>query len=202
MNAFDIQDDYQLVGGPSWMDSELFDVIAQAPSNVKPDDFPVMMRALLEERFALKTHRETRQGPIYRLVLARSDGRLGPQLRKSPMTCAEFMGRGGKPLLTTLDPRTMTPCTGGGGNGMLHGRAQDFQDFVRFLQGRLGEKLVDVTGLTGEFDVDLDWSINPADTSKPSIFTAVQEQLGLKLESSRGPIEVVVIDHIEPPTPD
>src|SRR5207244_5367536 len=98
----------------------------------------------------------------------------------------EFM-RNGRQIINTTDPRAMTPCSERGGRGMLLARAKDFQSFVSFLQGQLSERIVDVTGLTGEFDFDLEWSINPADTSKPSIFTAVQEQLGLKLEAARGP---------------
>jgi uncharacterized protein (TIGR03435 family) len=198
--AFGLQD-YELIGGPSWMDTDLFDVIAQGSNAAKPDDFLLMMRALLEERFALKSHREVRQGPIYRLVLARSDGKLGPQLRKSPISCAEFMRSGGKPV-PSRDPRVMTPCSGFGGNGQEFERARGFSTFVVFLQNQLSQPIEDVTGLTGEFDIDLEWSVSPADTSKPSIFTALQDQLGLKLEAARGPINVVVIDSIQHPTPD
>jgi uncharacterized protein (TIGR03435 family) len=199
LHAFRLEE-FQLFGGPSWLESERFDVIGQF-TGATPQQFPAMERALLEERFALKTHRETRQGPIYHLVLARNDSRLGPQLRKSPIECAEFMRSGGK-VAHSLDPRAMSPCTGFGGGGRWIVRTHTIPRFATFLQGTLQQTVVDQTGLTGEFDIDLEWSTNPADTSKPSIFIAVQEQLGLKLEAARGPIEVVVIDSVEHPTAD
>lgn len=140
---------------------------------------------------------------MYRLVLARKDGALGPQLVKSEVDCAELRRRGERlPVAADSNSRAVTPCTMRVGMGEMVTGARSFPDFVSFLESVVRRRIIDETGLTGAFDITLTWSYRPTDTTRPSIFTAVQEQLGLKLESARGPLNVLIIDTIERPTPD
>ena len=213
--AYQIQG-FQLVGGPDWTRNDRFDIAAKAGRDLPPTGFGgtapemLMLRALLEERFGLAVRRETREMPIYALVMARDDGQPGPQLRRSQTDCAALMkkasapgaapipqGDGGRPL-----------CGLTGRTGMLMAGGFPISEFPRFLSGQVQRVVVDRTGLTGDWDFDLKFTptqltTNDApSTEASSLFTALQEQLGLKLESTRGPVEVLVIDRIEPPTPD
>jgi uncharacterized protein (TIGR03435 family) len=201
-NAYDIRD-LQLIGGPSWLNTDHFDIAAKADvSAAERLDLPrikIMTRALLAERFKLVVHNERREMPIYALVLARSDGTFGAQLRR-----------------TTVDCATAKDCGTRGGPGTLRGRGITMVQLAISVLPWVDRLAVDRTGLTGTFDVDLQWTPDrlppgasppgvsppPIDTNSASIFTAVQEQLGLKLESTKGPVDVLVIDHVEPPTPD
>jgi uncharacterized protein (TIGR03435 family) len=201
----------QLVGGPGWIATDRYDVIATAPAGTAPtlESVRPMLRALLEDRFALATHSETRDLPVYHLVLARSDRALGPRLVKAEMDCRS--GRGstmtpeqvralGAALLGPL-PERAQPCTTRSAQGrMLMGNGL-FENFFSSLQSAVDRPIIDQTGLAGQYNVDLEWAAQPDDPSKPSIFTALQEQLGLKLESARGPVDVLVIDRAEKPTP-
>jgi uncharacterized protein (TIGR03435 family) len=165
-----------------------------------------MLRSLLEDRFKLSVHRETREMPIYALVVARSDGRLGPRIRRPTSDYCEQARKGvaGKP--GAAPPLQTNPVCGlRGSNGELTAGAYPMSEFSRSLAGEAGRIVVDRTGLTGEWDFDLKWSPpnapNP-DPDRPPIFTALQEQLGLRLEATTGPVEVVVIDRVEPLIPD
>ena len=193
MNAFNVHD-YQIIGAPSWSDNEYLDVIVQAEGKPTAQESRLMMQSLLEERFALKAHRETREGPIYRLVLAKKDGTLGPQLVKSESAC------GAKP------PASLSWAISACGMRMTFGEvimgARTFSDLIGTLESMVDRRIIDETGLSGRFDVKLEYSRGQNDVERPSIFTAIQEQLGLKLEPSRGPIDVLVIDSISRPTPD
>jgi uncharacterized protein (TIGR03435 family) len=153
-----------------------------------------MMQSLLEERFALKAHRETREGPVYRLVLAKQDGTLGPQLLKSNSEC------GDKPPASV--PWALQACHARTGPADMIMGATLFSGLTNALESLVDRRIIDETGLSGRFDVKLEWSRDQSDVERPSIFTAIQEQLGLKLEPARGPISVVVIDSISRPTPD
>ena len=220
--AYNIQN-VQLVGGPSWIDTEFFDIEAKAPSDqvatnaqVPMDRLRAMMRALLVERFQLTARRETRQLPVYELILARKDGKLGPQLQPAAVDCDALERFNQKPP----PPKDgQTTCGGflGGGRLILNGWS------MPRLSGNLAtwvdRLVVDRTGLKGGFNLKLEWSLDqrpqydaiggparqvdiPADRTGPSIFSALEEQLGLKLQSALGPVEVVVIDRVERPTPD
>ena len=147
-----------------------------------------MLRSLLQDRFALKAHREQRELAKYRLVLADANGRLGPQLKKSTSKCP------------TSHPET--PCTMRGSTGELVMQEATVRQFLDYLESVAGARIEDRSGLTGEYDLTLSWSRGNNDVERPSIFTALQEQLRLKLEPTRGPVDVLVIDHVEPPTPD
>jgi uncharacterized protein (TIGR03435 family) len=193
MTAFNVHD-YEVVGAPSWSASERLDVIVQAEGKPTREESRLMMQSLLEERFALKAHRETREGPVYRLVLAKKDGTLGPQLLRSNREC------GDKPPASVS--WALQACHDRSGPADMIMGATPFSGLVTALELLIDRRIIDETGLNGRFDVKLEWSRSERDTDRPSIFTAIQEQLGLKLESSRGPITVLVIDSISRPTPD
>src|SRR4029077_7585013 len=130
--------------------------------------------------------RETRQLQRYVLSLARKDGSLGSRMHRVNRDCA---------VDRTLLRIQMTP-------GHLSAGAMSVSNLVGFLGGNVESVVADQSGLTGTFDIELDWSPDQTATDKPSLFAAIQEQLGLKLESERGPVDVIVIDHVERPTED
>jgi uncharacterized protein (TIGR03435 family) len=215
MFAYELQG-YQLVNAPSWTADERYDVIAKlaidppvmAPGS-GPGPFNHAVRLLLEERFKLRAHRDTRQLDIYALVMARADGKPGPALRQTTQDCAplvEALRRGARPP---------APQPGGPevvcGMRMTAGRvvAGGFPigPFATALANQLGRYVADRTGLAGAWDLTLTFlpdrapgqaTDTPAiDPNAPSLFTALQEQLGLKLEPTKGPVDVVVVDSIE-----
>jgi uncharacterized protein (TIGR03435 family) len=185
--AFDLHEN-EVFGAPSWTGHDQFDVNAAFEGERTPARLNAMMRTLLEDRFALKAHHETRELPIYRAVLARKDGGTGPELVRSTLDC-QASGRA-------------TPCGMRLSRGSLLMGARSVRYFLNSVESFVGRRIVDETGLTGEFDIKLEWSRGPNDATRPEIFTALQEQLGLKLEASRGAVSVLVIDSIERPTPD
>jgi uncharacterized protein (TIGR03435 family) len=221
--------DFQLEGGPKWMETDRFDVIAKAPGDPKPGpngpppEMFLMIRSMLEERFDLKVHFETKDMPIYALVLARGDGRLGPRIRPSTTDCAarmaEFRARGGPPPPPA--PGDRPACGARQFPGNVSAGAMTMTQVVNGLSRMAGlnRTVVDRTGLTGAYDFDLTFTPDqmpqgrgdpppgappmPAiDPNGPSLFTALQEQLGLKLEPTRAPVNVLVIDSADQPTDD
>jgi uncharacterized protein (TIGR03435 family) len=211
----------QIVGGPDWLASDRFDIVAKAdvdfgtPSSER--ELLGMLRTLLEDRFQLKAHQETRDLPIYELVVARSDKQLGPKIRRSTGDCIR---PDTLPAPTTNPPDPSRFCGNmrNNLNGVLSATAVTMQSWAGFLaELPLVSRVVrDRTGLTGEFDVHIEFVPaflqntnadgspvpNPAADSGPNLFTALQEQLGLKLEPTKGPVAVLVIDHVERPTTD
>jgi uncharacterized protein (TIGR03435 family) len=196
-SAYQMQD-YQVIGGPDWLRTERFDVEATAEGGPPPQQMLLMVRTLLADRFKLVMHTESREMPIYRLVMARSDRQTGPYLK--PTAC--------KPVARGA-PMVGGPgvCGNwGSGNSTISGG-----NTMKGLANQLGRfavvarPVVNDTGLDGVFDWELRWTPDvPAGTVPPadavSIFTAVQEQLGLKLVSATAPVEVFVIDSAEQPT--
>jgi uncharacterized protein (TIGR03435 family) len=206
---------YQVSGGPQWIDSARFDIVAKSENNATGDERQFMLRSLLADRFQLVTHSETKELPIYALVLARKDGKLGPNLTEAK--------EGGctKPDFTQppAPPEPGKPPTLNCGQQMMSLRsltavAAPISQIVPMLARMLGRTIIDKTGVTGKYDIRLEWTPDEsqtatlppdapkpaADSAGPSIFTALQEQLGLKLESQKGPVEVLVIDRAEKPT--
>lgn len=215
--AYDIKSDDQLPKDPGWIASERFDVdakvddaAAEAMNKLLPDQkflqFRLMLRSLLEERFKLKVSTQMKELPVYALVAAKGGPKLTP-LNLPPETAARKM-----------------PTLAGGSRGELKAGACSMAMFTRWLSGSYdtGDRVViDATGLAGVYDFTLSWTpenihaaqlsaassgqelanASTADASKPSLFTALQEQLGLKLESRKAPVEVLVIDHVEQPSP-
>jgi len=206
MEAFGVRD-FQISGGPGWMTTDRFDVKAKAEGlGDRPgrEVMRPMLQNLLEDRFQLKYHKETKEMPIYALVAGK-----GPH--KMKLSEVQQGGPGGP---------------GGPGRGMFRmGRGQvDMQGattgaLAQMLSQQLGRTVMDKTGITGNFDVKMNWTPEPgqgggpfggappppeavasSDTSGPSIFTAIQEQLGLRLETQKGPVEIIVIDSVSKPS--
>jgi uncharacterized protein (TIGR03435 family) len=209
---------FQVSGGPAWLDSARFDVTAKAEGDPSLDQKRRMLRTLLAERFKLTAHTETRELPIYALVMARSDGRPGPQLRRSEADCGPAesvpeLGVGGTPSRGACGYFGFAPGTDlPKGRGGLAFRGMTLAMFAKRLMPVVRRPVIDQTGLSGYFDGDFDFLAElpppPPPPGMPSsfgpdpfvsVFTVLPEQLGLKLESRRGPVEVLVIDRIEPP---
>lgn len=211
----------RVFGWPDGIDTERYTISAKMPDGAPQAALQVAIRNLLKDRFKLATHQETRELPIYNLVLARSDGRLGPALKESSAECQAaareyFVAlRGGAPQ--QAPPAAVARCVSSQpGIGTLGFNGQPIGSLVTVLPQFVERQVIDRTGLTGIYDLTLKWTpeatpsllglpqapLPPGDPDVPNIFTAVQEQLGLKLEAGRGPVEVVVIDRLEKPTLD
>jgi len=202
----------QIVGGPDWFNEDRFDILATAAGNPTPPQMMEMAKTMLADRFKLKVHTETRQLPIYALVLARQDGRLGPRMRLSTLDCgAPPAGApGGPPAGAVPSPAPPPPldgveiprCGTRSGPGQITSGGVLLEAFTRNMASMAGRIIVDKTGLSGRFDFSLSFAMDPASTAPdvPSVFAAIQEQLGLKLEAQTGPVEVFVIDSAARPT--
>jgi uncharacterized protein (TIGR03435 family) len=179
--------DFQVAGGPGWIGSEKYDIEAKSGSKAEDHEFSSMMRSILADRFQLKFHRETRELPVYALVLAKGGPKLAPALKDQK---------------SSMD----------GDRGELTVRNATVVDLASILSNMLDRKVVENTGLTGHYNLTLKWTpdesqaqqqkadLRLGDSKGPSIFTAIQEQLGLKLESTKAPIEVLVIDSAQKPS--
>lgn len=203
--------EFQTVGGPEWVDTDRFDIQARGPQGAVESEAPRRLQSLLAERFALKVHRETRDRPIYALVLARGNASLGPRLRQSQEPAVDGFAA------------SRVRCTPPGPPGPISMRlcGVTMASLANlYLQMYTDRTIFDRTGLTGGFDLALHFdnkpipgvglggglpaapqAAEPAAADAVSIFTALEEQLGLKLEPQTGPVEVLVIDHVEHPTP-
>ena len=202
-NAYQ-REDYLIIGGPSWVDSDRFDVVA---TGVGPDvGFEVLqrrMQAMLSDRFRLAVRDEIRQLPVYELSRRNAD-RLGAQIRQSQIDC--------RPTTTaaTAKPTPVVPPGAPAGEppvcgirrrpGILVAGGAPLDEVLRALSGLIGQTIVDRTGISGPVDVALIWEADLAAGQGVSLFAAVQEQLGLRLEPTRGPVNVLVIDRAELPT--
>ena len=186
LRAYRIQPS-QLIGAPDWVATERFDVVATAAAGTPQEQMPLMVRALLADRFKLAVHQESRDLPIYALVLARSDG--------SPVR-ASSRRRLRTARLALPPPRAadIAPCSMQMTDGRMQARAFDLSQLATNLGPSAGRFVVDRTGLKGRFDIDLEWT--------ESMSAALEEQLGLKLQPEVGPVQVTIVDRIEPPTPD
>jgi len=191
------------IAGPDWIKAARFDIDARSKEPVTTPRAMSMLRQLLADRFRLQAHFEQREHQVFDLVLARPDGRLGPRLAPARVDCATLAGP------VPFDPDKPPVCGSRGGPGTLAIGGLTMEQIALVLAGSAGRQIVNRTGLKGGFDLDLKWTPeppagdrNPAVSSTgPSIFTALEEQLGLKLESTRGPIEVLVIESVEQPGP-
>ena len=212
---------YRLIGGPGWIDSERFDIHAKGPEKLSRAELPPMLQQLLEARFGLVVRRETRDVPIYALVLARRDGRLGSELVTSTLDCTSpdsaflTIGPGSGNDVADGTRRCGLIATYDARGGLIAAGKRPIGDLAISLAARLSAPVVDRTGLTGEYDFTLRWTPEtlatvPRDPSArvsplndgTSLFTALDEQFGLKLERQRGPLEHVVIERVEPLIPD
>ena len=250
--AYQLQE-FQILGGPDWISSDRFDIegrfdpTVQVPGFEGPARLQSMFKNLLLDRFKLVAHTESRELPIYALMLARNDGRLGSQLKPSAVDCAALAnargrgaappdgarggpppdgrGRGGAgpadgrgtppPPGTPVSLGERPQCGGRSGFGQMIAGGVTMNQFATQLSQLTSRVVIDRTALTGGYDFDLKWTPTPEqlpqgppppgveppaiDPNGPSLFTALQEQLGLKLEAQRGPVTVLVVDGIEPP---
>jgi bla regulator protein blaR1 len=223
---------FRLVGGPSWITTARYDIVAKLPVSSTSgapgagrdpiQDVRDALRALLSDRFKLAAHQETRELDIYALVLARPGGRPSPSMKPSAQHCAAAAvvarNSGASPSPVQGEPIF---CGLRQSGGRIQVGGMPLSQFASILagQGQVGRVVVDRTGLAGTWDFELTFAPTspapalglppsdataapPSDPDAPSIFTALQEQLGLKLESTKGPVDVVVIDHVEQPKPD
>jgi uncharacterized protein (TIGR03435 family) len=186
--AFDVQF-FAVVGGPDWADTDRFDIAAKAEGSPSRRDVRLMLRSLLSDRFKLRTHVESREIPVYALVVDRN-GAGTPQLKRSDVECAATPAAGPSPCAFSADWRS------------IHARGMPVSALTEPLGGVTGRVIVDRTGLTGRFDYDVTWTPQALDAGASSFFTAVREQLGLRLEGTRAPVDVLVIDGAEKPMPD
>ena len=190
----------EFIGGPDWINTDRFDIEGSVEGTPTQDQMLEMLRSLLADRFKLAVHRETRQMPAYALTLARGDGRLGAELHAVP-PCTP-------PPASPASPASPARRCGGFavGGGSLKGTGVTMTQLAAELPSATeGRYVVDRTGLSGTFDVNLTWNadaLSPTTTSAESaasIFAAIQEQLGLRLVSITTPIEVIVVDRAERP---
>ena len=181
--------DEQLIDLPGWASTDLFAVEAKMDADTAAalDRLPLpqhskqvqlMMQSMLADRFALRAHYSTRILPVYELRIAKS----GNKMKKSAVNA------GGSAMFS---------------NGKIEAQSTSMTMLALNLSGMMGHTVVDKTGLQGSYDFALEWAPEGADPSdsRPSIFTAFEEQLGLKLVATKGPVDVLVIDHVEKPSP-
>ena len=182
-------------GGPSWADDDHFDIVALTPGDTRPSRPAqmAMLRALLAERFKLSFHREEKEFSIYELEVNKG----GPKLKESTEPASEEAQ-----LVSTVYPDHLH----------LPAKNATMGDFASLLQRALLDRpVVDKTGLTGRYDFDLDWTADetefggdiaaaPSDAPNPPFFTAIQQQLGLRIEAARGLVQALIIDRADRPS--
>jgi uncharacterized protein (TIGR03435 family) len=224
--AYQLQQ-FQVQGAPAWLRSDRFDIVARldgdpqppAVGSTQPDRMMLALQTLLADRFKLSVHWETQDLPIYALVLARADGKLGPNIRPAAVDCTAAAAASAAAAKEgrTLNPNTpdRVACGMRNSNGRIMFGGYPLSFFANGLSNEVNRAVVDRTGLAGNWDFELTYTRDrarqpdvtdagppPADPDGASIFTALQEQLGLKLDSMKGPVRVLVIDRIEQPTSD
>ena len=186
--------DFQIVGGPAWLGSERYDITAKPEGSATPEQVKVMIQGLLADRFKLQFHRETKELPTYALVVAKG----GPKFPASEVVAGSDKPKGARMMME---------------RGQFSLQDAPVAALANQLGQVLGRSVIDKTELTGNYDFKLAWTPDestqgmvretggdrpsPADTQGPSIFTALQDQLGLKLESTKGPVETLVIERAE-----
>jgi uncharacterized protein (TIGR03435 family) len=209
--AYDVQD-VRIIGGPEWMGSDRFDVVAVAEAGAGGglDDLQRMLRSLLVDRFTMRLRTETRDIPVYDLVKARGDGKLGPQLRPSTVDCTALRlkrGPGGAAPADRSEPDCQTAFRVSSGNMTISFQGEPTLELARRVIPERDRPVLDQTGLPGTFDGELTFAPEPlpgfprlpGSENGVSVFTALQEQWGLKLEPARGPVEVLVIESAQKP---
>ena len=193
--------DFQVTGGPKWLNSDRFDVVAQGSG-----DGPAMLQSLLAERFQLRVQIETRESPVFSLL---QDGKLGPQLRRSGLDCAAIRRARGPGVEGEPSCRPEYKVDTKSGTMTIRLLGETMEEFARILTSPETRRAVrNETGLSGTFDLELAFTPEPlpgfprlpGSENGLSLFTALKEQLGLRLESGRGPMNVLVVIGAEHPS--
>jgi uncharacterized protein (TIGR03435 family) len=207
VNAYGVQR-YQVIGGPAWLETDGFDIEAKSEGEANVAQVSLMLQSLLADRFKLTLHRDTRQLPVYDLTPAKDN--FNPPAPKE----------GGCASLDSASPPApgSLPCgmVRIGFSGVMDGASVTMANFVKSLAGVVGRPVIDRTGFTGAFDIHVKFTPDMStqglpggalsaappdpDPTRPNFIDALREQLGLKLTSSKGPVEVLVIDRVERPT--
>jgi uncharacterized protein (TIGR03435 family) len=213
--AYRLQD-YQLIGAPQWALLTRYNITATyaADGSAPQDDVRVMVQKALADRFHISVHHERRDVPAYALVLARKDGKLGPQLAPSDVDCDQWRADK-RPVIDAGGPSLAAPsgkrpaCAMVTAMNFVSGGTRPISELARNLEFAAGRPVVDRTGLTGNYNIDAKWTASrlsaagtdaPGANEAPSIFVAFEEQLGLKFESTTISVDVVVVDRLEHPT--
>ena len=203
--AYDIPPE-RVIGGPDWLDPELFDFTGKGEAEAPPARRMLMLRAFLADRLKLVVRTESSEMPVFALVVARSDRRLGPQIRPSSVDCAAVRAsRGGATPPPT--PAGQRPVCGAVSRpGFIIAGGVTMTEVVANIGRLAGRPVIDRTGLQGGYDFDLKWV--PDDVSRaaprpidgPPFAVALEEQLGLRLEATRAPLDVVIVESVERPS--
>jgi uncharacterized protein (TIGR03435 family) len=214
----------EVVGGPHWIDTDKFDISAKAEGGATgPQMMGPMLQALLEDRFQVKVHVGSQDGPVYAMTVAKN----GPKLQPTKEGSCVPIDLNNTPRTPSKRGEQPKPC--GFGGGLTHDGVNFVADWYgttmaqlagRFLQSYVGRPVIDRTGLAGQFDIHLEYvredaprgptlldgqpipdlPAPTADSTGPSIFTALESQLGLKLSPTRGPVDVIIVDQAEKPS--
>ncbi len=205
----------KITGRPAWLASARFDINAKADHRITNDEKRAMLRRLLDDRFHLRVRRDTHEGRIYALRVSRADRTLGPDLKASDLDCTAILAERQRTAAPPPPPTAANPIPACGlmmGTASISAHGIQLASFAASLGSLMRETVVDETGLSGWWDLTVAVGFRgfggPAaggpdqSSDQPSIFTALEEQLGLKLEPRRGPIETLVIEHVEPPQAD
>jgi uncharacterized protein (TIGR03435 family) len=207
---------FQVAGGPAWIDSEGYDIDAKAKDNTDPSQWWAMWQTLLADRFQLKLHRETRELPVYILKATNSGLKLPPAQEAE---CVSFSpGSTPKHVPGKVDCGYVSGPFGDGGRLRIEGSKVHVPDLIKELALILNRPVLNETGFTGEFDLNLTFAADqnlrgmpsfvledpagsraPKNPGVPNLFAALEQQLGLELRLARGPVEVLVVDHAERP---
>lgn len=199
-SSYGVQD-YQIIGGPSWLRSDGFDIDARVEAAVPPSPQQMLLRVrtLLADRFKLVMRKEQRELSVYRLVLARRDGRLGPKIRRRPCVArpqADVPVRDEQQISCGTSVGVGTMVVGGGTMRLLAQQLGRYAGIER--------PVIDATNLADQVSWELKWTPDLGDGTAPvdgvSIFTALQEQLGVRLEPARSRVDVLVVDSVEQPS--
>jgi uncharacterized protein (TIGR03435 family) len=195
------------IGAPDWMSTERYDLTVRFDQERLPQEqLQAVFREIFANQLKMKVHYERRDAQTYTMVVARADGRLGSSVRKLGVDCdarREAARRGEEVPALPPAANGVPACQDKVGNGRVLSGGMRFAQLASTVRNPAGRLILDETGLDGFYEFSLEWAPGPGDPAspdpRPNIFTAFEEQLGLKLKPSTTSVQVVVIDHVERP---